>query len=70
MLLPFVISAVFMAIGIGHLIASELPSEVNKQLPQGEQFEPLFWSFFQLRQLRRYQLTVLALTVETRQGSE
>ena len=56
-----VISAVLMAIGTGYLMASrlqlmELQSEVNEHLPQGVKFEPLFWSLFQLRQLRRWVL--------------
>jgi hypothetical protein len=53
-----------MATGVGHLIASsfqwiELQSEVNGQLPQPAKFERLFWSFYQLKQLRRLQRSLL-----------
>lgn len=53
-----------MAAGIGHFIASnlqllELQSEVSERLPQSEKFEPLFWSFPRLMQLRRRQRNLL-----------
>ena len=53
-----------MATGIGHFIASnlqllELQSEVNQRLSLSEKFEPLFWSFLQLMQLRRLQRTLV-----------
>lgn len=58
------IGAVLMAAGIGHFIASnlqllELQSEVSERLPQSEKFEPLFWSFPRLMQLRRLQRNLL-----------
>lgn len=59
-----VVGAALIATGVGHGIASslqllELQSEVNQRLSLTEKFEPLFWSFLQLMQLRRLQRTLV-----------
>jgi hypothetical protein len=63
-LVSVVIGATLMAAGIGYLVASnlqllELQSEVNAALPQADKFEPLFWSYFRIMQLRRLQRKLL-----------
>ena len=62
--LSIVTGATLLATGVGYLIASnlqllELQSDVNAALPQVDRFEPLFWSYFQIMQLRRLQRKVL-----------
>ncbi len=44
---------------LAHYEYSELFSEVNEKLPEGQKFEPLFWSMFTRREFRRLQRAVL-----------
>ena len=58
------IGAALMATGAGCLMAShfqlsELQFELNKRLPEGRKFEPLFWWFGTYVRLRELQRAVL-----------